>query len=311
MCIAILNPSGVTLKKKVLKTCWDNNKDGAGMLYLQNGVLTAYKEMDKFDNFYDHYAMVRKNYKDSQVVIHFRISTHGKVDLENCHPFMVNEDWGFVHNGIITNAERHVDYSDTNMFNRNVLRKLPSDWIHNDAMYELVCGYIGSSKLLFLNKDNEAYIVNEDWGVWDLGCWFSNKTYKESRYFDYGGKSILKTLPSSTTTTTTTTSGSKWGTKADWDTWDDYELGTWEREWEKEYKYNEATRTYDKRVVDDVDDEDEDYEFDPNPWSMKGEEVFTDVCESCLASSQCKYDYNYDAPVCESCSASLYSDSPF
>lgn len=302
MCIAILNPSGVTLKKKVLKTCWDNNTDGAGMLYLQNGVLTTYKEMDKFDDFYKHYEMVRKNYRNSQVVIHFRISTHGKVDLENCHPFMINEDWGFVHNGIISNAERHVDYSDTNMFNRNVLRKLPPDWIHNEAMYELVSGYIGSSKLLFLNKDNEAYIVNEDWGVWDLGCWFSNKTYKETRYFDYGGKSMLK----HTSTTTATKSVS---TKADWDTWDDYDLGTWEREWEREYKYNEVTRTYDKRVVEDIDDEDE--EFDPNPWSMKSEEVFTDVCESCLTQSQCKYDYNYDAPVCKSCSATLYSDSPF
>lgn len=305
MCIAILNPTKVTLKKNVLKTCWNNNKDGAGMLYLQDGVLTAYKEMDNFDRFYDHYAWVRNKYKNSQIVLHFRISTHGKVDLENCHPFMVNEDWGFVHNGIITNAERHADYSDTNMFNRDVLRKLPKDWIHNNAMYELVSGYIGSSKLLFLNKDNEAYIVNEDWGVWDLGCWFSNKTYKESKYFDYGGKSILKTLPSSTTTTKTTTIGSKW------DSYDDYGLEEWERDWEKEYRYNSATRTYEKRVdVDLEDDEDEDF-YSPNSWDNKTEEAFSDVCESCLESKTCKYDYNYDAPVCKDCAKSLYEDVPF
>lgn len=306
MCIAILNPTKVTLKKNVLKTCWDNNKDGAGMLYLQSGVLTAFKEMDNFDNFYNHYAWVRKTHKDSQIVLHFRISTHGKVDLENCHPFMVNEDWGFVHNGIITNAKRNADYSDTNMFNRDVLRKLPKDWIHNDAMYELVCGYIGSSKLLFLNKDNEAYIINEDWGVWDLGCWFSNTTYKTSRYFDYGGKSILK---GSVGTTPSTKAVS---TKDDWGKWDDYGVEEWEREWEKEYKYNEVTRTYDKRTdVDLEDDEDEDDGYSPNSWDNKFEEAFTDKCESCLEEKVCKYDYNYDAPVCKGCAKTLYEDVPF
>ena len=47
MCIAILNPSDVTLEKSVLKNCWSNNKDGAGMLYLVDGVLTIHKEMKK------------------------------------------------------------------------------------------------------------------------------------------------------------------------------------------------------------------------------------------------------------------------
>ena len=294
MCIAILNPTKVTLKRNVLKTCWDNNKDGAGMLYLQNGVLTAYKEMDNFDDFYNHYGWVRKNHRESQIVLHFRISTHGKVNLENCHPFMVNEDWGFVHNGIITNAERNADYSDTYMFNRSVLQMLPKDWIHNNAMYELVSGYIGGSKLLFLNKDNEAYIMNEDWGVWDLGCWFSNKTYKESRYLDYGGKSVLKTLPS-----TTTSSG-----KNDWDAWDDYGMS----EWEKKYKWNDSTRTYDK-IADFVDDEDEDYA--PNSWKVDEEVAYQDLCESCLESKVVKYDYSYDCAICKECASGIYEDTPF
>jgi hypothetical protein len=303
MCIAILNPTKVTLKKNVLKTCWDNNKDGAGMLYLQNGVLTTYKEMDNFDAFYDHYDWVRKKHKDSQIVLHFRISTHGKVDLENCHPFMVNEDWGFVHNGIISNAEKHVDYSDTNMFNRNVLRKLPKDWIHNDLMYELVCGYIGSSKLLFLNKDNEAYIINEGWGVWDLGCWFSNKTYKQSNYYDFGGKSMLKHTPTTTTNAVST--------KEDWGKWDDYGIQEWESDWEKEYRYNSTTRTYEKIADVDLEQDDDDLTYSPNSWGNKTEEAFSDVCESCLETQTCKYDYNYDAPVCKDCAKSLYEDVPF
>lgn len=302
MCIAILNPNSVTLKKKVLKNCWDNNRDGAGLLYLANGVLTTHKEMKNFDSFYDHYAKVRKEHSKSQIVIHFRISTHGKVNETNCHPFIVDDKWGFVHNGIIYAAPKHNDFSDTYMFNEHILKKLPEDWMFNEAIYDLVQDYIGSSKLLFLNTDNDAYIINEEAGVWDLGCWFSNTTYKPSKYYDFGGKSILK---GSTATTPITTTGSKWRSSADWDAWeDDYDTTAWD----KKYKWNEATRTYDKR--EDYVDETIDDGYAPNSWSIESESAFHSVCESCLERKLCKYDYSYDCDVCKECASSIYDETP-
>jgi hypothetical protein len=289
MCIAILNPEDVTLEKSVLKTCWDNNTDGAGMLYLDGGVLKTHKEMKNFDSFYDKYLNIRKSHKDSQVVIHFRISTHGKVNETNCHPFIVNDSWGFVHNGIISNAPRHNDYSDTYMFNQEVLQKLPEDWIFNDGMYELVLGYIGSSKLLFLNTDNEAYILNEDMGVWDLGCWFSNNTYKESRYYDYGGKKVYKTAATSTITPSSTTSSfnsykSKWA----WDDDDDYSINEWVWDYDK--------HDYVKK---------EEVSKPQSEWSDDARDQYADTCEGCDTPTTCVYSMNYNASLCKLCCSDL------
>jgi predicted glutamine amidotransferase len=290
MCIAILNPNNVTLKKKVLKTCWENNTDGAGMLYLVDGKLTTHKEMTNFDSFYDHYHNVRQQHKTSQIVIHFRISTHGKVNLTNCHPFIVNDKWGFVHNGIISAAPKHTEFSDTYMFNREILQKLPTDWIHNDAVYDLVQEYIGSSKLLFLNTDNEAFIVNEDMGVWDLGCWFSNTTYKVSRYYDYGGTKVYKGATTAASTITPSIPSNKWGTFNDNDDWVD--------DWD--YKYNYDTRQYEK-VKDS-----EGTEYTSNPWDTKDELTYDDQCESCMEHKECRYDYSYECSVCKDCADSIH-----
>jgi hypothetical protein len=45
---------------------------------------------------------------------------------------------------------------------------------------------------VFLDTDNQYHIVGEEKGVWDLGCWFSNSSYKEVDYYDYGGTRISK-----------------------------------------------------------------------------------------------------------------------
>jgi hypothetical protein len=299
MCIAILNPEDVTLDKSVLRTCWDNNTDGAGMLYLDGGVLKIHKEMTKFDSFYDEYLRIRSAHKDSQVVIHFRISTHGKVNETNCHPFIVDDYWGFVHNGIISNAPHHNDYSDTYMFNQEILQKLPKDWMFNDAIYELIVGYIGSSKLVFLNTDNEAYIVNEDMGVWDLGCWFSNKTYKESRYFDYGGKQIWKSAATPTITSSSTTK--------------DYSTKWWDRnDYSPKWEWDDKKKDYvNKSAAADVVGYDEEEEIDKYPygdWPTDASELFIDSCDGCDSPEVLvAYDTSYNACLCKSCHDDLYT----
>ncbi len=49
MCIAILNTKQTTLKKQLLRNCWENNGDGAGILYINNdNKLEFFKEMNNF-----------------------------------------------------------------------------------------------------------------------------------------------------------------------------------------------------------------------------------------------------------------------
>jgi|GEM_PF-895717 len=193
MCIAILNTPKQILSKQTLKNCWDNNYDGAGMLYIKDGSLTTFKELDSFKKFFNHYKEAKKANKKSWFVLHFRISTHGKVNETNCHPFMVNPNLGFVHNGIISGVGSSESFSDTYLFNQTILKGLPEGFEHNEATKVLLDSFIDSSKLIFLNSRNEWSIINEEAGHWADGNWFSNNSYKcVSRYLDYGGTKVLR-----------------------------------------------------------------------------------------------------------------------
>lgn len=185
MCIAILNAKG-TLPKQILKNCEENNPDGMGFMYAANGKINIHKQMGGFKSFYKKYVAARNQHPDKKFVLHFRIATHGKVDLENCHPFSVNRNLAFVHNGMIsidTKATPHL--SDTNVFNRIVLKEMPENFHKNMAVQHLIEEYIGHSKLVFLDKHGDASIYNEHLGIWDDGNWFSNDTYEYS--YSYGG----------------------------------------------------------------------------------------------------------------------------
>ena len=193
MCIAILNDKKKTIDFLTLQNCWNNNQDGAGMLWTENGVLFHHKEMKDFNAFYDKYLQVRQDNEDSRIVLHFRISTHGKVNKTNCHPFLVNDELGFVHNGIISGLPHSKDYSDTYQFNKYILKKMPSDFLKHSGVITLIEEFISYSKLIFLDANNEYTIVGEEKGIWDDGNWFSNSTYRDLGYYDVGGKKVWKT----------------------------------------------------------------------------------------------------------------------
>ena len=115
-------------------------------------------------------------------MLHFRIGTSGKIDLNNCHPFTVNNNLAFVHNGIINSIElTNINYSDTWHFNK-LLKQLPNDFLNNKAITELLSNYIEYSKLIFLDNKGAFKIINEDLGHWNNNNWFSNNSYKTEKY---------------------------------------------------------------------------------------------------------------------------------
>jgi hypothetical protein len=177
MCIAILNRKA-TLTKKTFRNCWDANPDGAGLCYFDGERVQIFKELKSYKLFFNEYSNVRKKFPDIDIAIHFRIATHGRVNLTNCHPFRINKRAGFIHNGMINNLERSADFSDTYLFNETILKKLPANFTNNGALLELIGGYIGASKLVIINGP-VSVIVNEDFGHWDGGNWYSNKSYQD------------------------------------------------------------------------------------------------------------------------------------
>lgn len=182
MCIAILNKSGL-LSKDTMENCYENNPDGMGMLWSEDGKLRVYKRLKKFGRFYSYYEKIRNKYPDIPIVLHFRIGTSGLNDIENCHPFLCNDNIGFVHNGILGIKEKTKKVSDTYTFNQLVLKGLPDNFIHNVGIRFLIEEAVGTgNKLIFLDSKNGWWIANEDEGHWDNHeeNWFSNYGYSYS-----------------------------------------------------------------------------------------------------------------------------------
>ena len=178
MCIAILNTSK-QLPDSYIKNSWDNNNQGAGLLWQDADKIHTYKTFS-YRDFLKKYKQVRKATK-GKVVLHFRIATSGYKGLENLHPFLVNEHLGFVHNGVIGGLG-NMQHSDTYQFNE-MLKDLPSNFLESATILEFISAYIENSKLVFLSSGNTHTIINERMGHWVGDDWFSNTSYQS--YNDY------------------------------------------------------------------------------------------------------------------------------
>jgi hypothetical protein len=162
---------------------------------------------DMFKYYHDEYGGY------SPFVLHFRIATHGKIGIENCHPFYAGPDSAIVHNGIINNigATTSGERSDTRIFAEEFLSYLPRNWYRNIGTRRLVEALIGYSKIVMLNTDGHVEIINPEYGEWDkeTGRWFSGSSWKTGHYYqwswdedDIGAGSYCYTAPQQNQTIT-------------------------------------------------------------------------------------------------------------
>jgi len=215
MCIAILNTKG-TLPKEYIQNSWDNNYHGAGFAYSDGTRIVVHKQDKDVDSFYNKYKKARKKYPNSNFLIHFRISTHGTISIDNLHPFVINDNVAFIHNGMVDlEGHTHADKrSDTRYLCEEILANLPDGWMHSVGIQRFLENIAGWSKFVMLDVDDKYVIINEDEGHWFEGNWYSNNSYKQvNRYIDYGGKKVERG------TTTTKTSSNSYTDGWDNDDW--------------------------------------------------------------------------------------------
>ena len=209
MCIAILCPKGKQITAQQFRNSWDNNFHGAGFMYNDdNDKLHVVKEMEDCDKIYKKYVAAVNKYPNATFVLHFRISNRGVISRENCHPFKVSNKLGFVHNGTITPMGSDERFSDTHLFNTQILRKLPQvdiKYLSNKAIKAVLGDFVGYSKLVFLDNKGNATIINEHNGTWEKdGIWYSNDSHKRVKNdVDMGGKLVPRSQLSNS-------SGSGW-----------------------------------------------------------------------------------------------------
>ena len=139
--------------------------------------VTLVKGFMNFESFISAFKKydTKYSFKDRGVLIHFRIATHGGVNVGCCHPFPISSnekqlkksllvsDYAVIHNGIIfLTAEKKNSLSDTMLFIKNYLTKISSNrgWFYNKKNTELIYELI-DSKMAVLNGKGDITALAE------------------------------------------------------------------------------------------------------------------------------------------------------
>ena len=205
MCIIVAKEKGQKLPSKdILKTCFERNNDGAGLMYVQDNKVVIDKGYMTFKSFYKRIKKLQKRFNsdltDKALVFHFRIGTSGENDKATTHPFPISSnsddlrktyfktDLGMAHNGIISNYVYGDNLSDTQNFVKDfvsVLKELNKKFYLNNKVMEIISNEanISSNKLCFLDNKENIYWYGDK--VIDNGVIYSNTTYKPYTYKSY------------------------------------------------------------------------------------------------------------------------------
>lgn len=152
-----------------LEAIYENNPDGFGMMWTENGKVKHIKGLfDRDEIFY----MIDDGPKTG-VAYHFRYTTRGLTNDDNCHPFIISDDLGMMHNGTIPNIKDISKLSDTAQFAmacRNVHANNGTDFFFSDTFKKTCTETVGSSnRVLFLGVGEEtgkrrvSYINGDKW----------------------------------------------------------------------------------------------------------------------------------------------------
>lgn len=177
MCLAIFKPFGQVIDIEKLKNGFHNNDDGAGFSVSNGEKIVGFKGYFTFAEFMEKYDNYNK--PEYATAVHFRMATHGAKNKDNCHPFRLSRDWMAIHNGILP-WKSDAAHSDTYYFCKEVLRPLCKNGrITDPKVLSILEDHIDYNKIVIMNKNGTAIILNENSGHWKEGIWYSNSGYEE------------------------------------------------------------------------------------------------------------------------------------
>lgn len=209
MCLITVCPKGSNKNseelKKAIKTAGVTNKDGAGFMYKRASTKKVYISKGYMSPEALLSAIEKHKLKDQdELVIHQRIGNKGAKNTFMCHPFVVAGDQDtilanhcyvnvptMVHNGTFTKySKTNSDFSDTYYFveqfisNEFILGLLKSDL---ELFKTVFTDILSTNRLVFLFPNEDKPLIKLGSFTEDNGYFFSNESYKNSRYRNIGG----------------------------------------------------------------------------------------------------------------------------
>ena len=177
MCLIAYVPAGKRIPGTYITAAARGNSDGIGIMS-HRGVSKfvgkkATKRARRYINALQEAGL--------EFAVHFRYATHGDIGKDNCHPFALPGNTGYLmHNGVLSDFTVFSTdkYSDTALF----VRLLEDADTFDDKFWTIdIAKYIGrGNKLCVMLYNNDGSVsfklVNEDVGTWLDGVWYS-QTY--------------------------------------------------------------------------------------------------------------------------------------
>ena len=188
-----------------LDECAKANPDGWGFMWPNNGKLEVTKSIIRWGEYEPAFLI----FKDVPVVIHFRTASMGQITQEACHPHRINDNLAFAHNGNLFHFSDYF-YSDKRTDSQRF-----RDFLYNSGQQAPLGGklsavncemsYAGAamserqlmavatyciqnySKMVFMSNQGQVWICNEQAGIWENGCWFSNGGIEHYVGYGYSG----------------------------------------------------------------------------------------------------------------------------
>ena len=184
MCLLITqNKNSQKLSNEWLEDFYTSNSDGLGVMYAQNNELIVEKFLPK--NAKDLAHFYKNHIAGRDCAYHFRMRTHGDIDLFNCHPYEVLNkkehglDLWLMHNGILSTGNKaDTTKSDTWHYIRDYLRPMlidNPDFAFHPSFAQIVGSHISTSnKFVLMDNSGRMVTINQEQGVYWGGLWLSN-----------------------------------------------------------------------------------------------------------------------------------------
>jgi hypothetical protein len=177
MCLLVEQKASTKFTDEFLIDVYAKNRDGLGIMFADAGDLIVRKILPRnADDFVKYF----REYADGRDCIwHARMQTHGDIDLDNCHPYMVTKNVWMAHNGILSSGnDNDRSKSDTWHFIRNIIEPAVAyqpDLLLSPDYQAFIGDLIGNSnKFGFMTGSGQSVIINRSAGVTYQGAWLSN-----------------------------------------------------------------------------------------------------------------------------------------
>jgi len=199
MCMITYAPPNTPIDPEAILNGAVVNDDGHGFAMIADGALVVRRGLVA-ESVLEQFMEMRQRHPDGPALFHSRMATHGGVDKSNIHPFYLGNDRRTViaHNGVF--GDIHVpkgeNRSDTRLFAERFLPKRPKMSLLTYGGRRKVTKWMGRFNKLVVITTNPrsrgtSFILNEEAGWWDGGCWYSNYDY--TGHYMYAKKTVSET----------------------------------------------------------------------------------------------------------------------